>query len=55
MWTSRPATPARVILDSAARLLAGLIVMGTHGASGFERLMLGSVTGKVLRKPCALC
>ena len=27
-----------------------LIVMGTHGRSGFERLVLGSVTEKVLRK-----
>jgi nucleotide-binding universal stress UspA family protein len=42
--------PAREILDWAARLPADLIVMGTHGASGFERLMLGSVTEKVLRK-----
>jgi nucleotide-binding universal stress UspA family protein len=42
--------PAREILASAARLPADLIVMGTHGASGFERLMLGSVTEKVLRK-----
>ena len=25
-------------------------VMGTHGASGFEHLLLGSVTEKVLRK-----
>jgi nucleotide-binding universal stress UspA family protein len=32
---------------------ADLVVMGTHGASGFERLMMGSVTEKVLRKaPC---
>src|SRR5262245_9796774 len=27
-----------------------LIVIGTHGASGFEHLILGSVTEKVLRK-----
>ena len=27
-----------------------LLVMGTHGRSGFERLVLGSVTEKVLRK-----
>lgn len=38
------------ILDLAQSLPADLIVMGTHGASGFERLMLGSVTEKVLRR-----
>jgi nucleotide-binding universal stress UspA family protein len=38
------------ILVHAERLPADLIVMGTHGRSGFERLMLGSVTEKVLRK-----
>lgn len=43
-------SPARTILDTAEQLAANLIVMGTHGASGFERLMLGSVTEKVLRK-----
>lgn len=42
--------PARSILDTAEQVAAQLIVMGTHGASGFERLMLGSVTEKVLRK-----
>jgi nucleotide-binding universal stress UspA family protein len=45
--------PAALILERAARLPADLIVMGTHGASGFEHLLLGSVTEKVLRKaPC---
>jgi nucleotide-binding universal stress UspA family protein len=29
---------------------ADLLVMGTHGRSGFEQLLLGSVTEKVLRK-----
>jgi nucleotide-binding universal stress UspA family protein len=42
--------PARHILESAAQWPADMIVMGTHGASGFERLVLGSVTEKVLRK-----
>jgi nucleotide-binding universal stress UspA family protein len=42
--------PARSILETADRIQANLIVMGTHGASGFERLVLGSVTEKVLRK-----
>lgn len=38
------------ILQLAAALPADLIVMGTHGLSGFERLLLGSVTEKTLRK-----
>jgi nucleotide-binding universal stress UspA family protein len=42
--------PAREILDCAATLPAHLIVMGTHGLSGFEHLLLGSVAEKVLRK-----
>jgi len=45
--------PARVIVQDAMDLPADLIVMGTHGASGFERLILGSVTEMVLRHaPC---
>jgi nucleotide-binding universal stress UspA family protein len=44
---------AGVIVDHAVRTSADLVVMGTHGRSGFERLLLGSVTEKVLRKaPC---
>ena len=42
--------PARQILEHADRHGVNLIVMGTHGATGFERLILGSVTEKVLRK-----
>ncbi len=38
------------ILSAADEIQADLIVMGTHGISGFERLLLGSVTEKVLRK-----
>ena len=38
------------ILEHARALPASLIVMGTHGRGGIERLMLGSVTEKVLRK-----
>jgi nucleotide-binding universal stress UspA family protein len=41
-------------IDAAARDLgADLIVMGTHGRSGLPRLVIGSVTEKVLRiAPC---
>jgi len=38
------------ILEQAAATRADLVVMGTHGNSGFEHLVLGSVTEKVLRK-----
>jgi nucleotide-binding universal stress UspA family protein len=38
------------ILDVARALPADLVVMGTHGRSGFERLMVGSVTERILRK-----
>jgi len=45
--------PAREILACASDIQADLIVMGTHGLSGFEHLVLGSVTEKVLRRaPC---
>jgi nucleotide-binding universal stress UspA family protein len=37
------------ILHQVDRLSADLIVLGTHGRSGFEHLLLGSVTEKVLR------
>jgi len=41
------------ILSFAKARHADLIVLGTHGWRGFDRLMLGSVTEQVLRK--ALC
>lgn len=40
----------REILGQARRLGADLLVMGTHGRSGFERMLLGSTTEKVLRR-----
>jgi nucleotide-binding universal stress UspA family protein len=38
------------VVDLARTLPADLLVMGTHGRGGFERLVLGSVAEKVLRK-----
>jgi nucleotide-binding universal stress UspA family protein len=46
----RTGAPAPQILQYAAEVTTDLLVLGTHGRSGFERLMLGSVTEKVLRK-----
>lgn len=42
--------PDEEILARAERRDADLVVMGTHGASGFKHLLLGSVTEKVLRQ-----
>ena len=58
-WTSRSANveivlsrgnPVKEIVSLADSLQVDLLVMGSHGRSGFERLWLGSVTEKVLRK-----
>lgn len=46
----REGNTAGEILDQAATMKADLLVIGTHGRSGFERLLLGSVAEKVLRK-----
>lgn len=44
------ATPANEILSVADELSADLIVVGTRGASGFTRLLLGSVAEEILRR-----
>ncbi|OFW31224.1 MAG: hypothetical protein A3H97_10020 [Acidobacteria bacterium RIFCSPLOWO2_02_FULL_65_29] len=38
-----------LIVNCAAAMKADLLVMGTHGLGGFHRLLLGSVTEKVVR------
>ena len=44
---------AAEILAKASADASNLIVIGTHGHSGFERLILGSVAERVMRKaPC---
>ena len=46
-------TPWREIAEAAEALPADLIVMGTHGRTGLDHLLLGSVAEKVLRRaPC---
>jgi nucleotide-binding universal stress UspA family protein len=42
--------PVDEILRTTASLAADLIVIATHGTSGFRHLVLGSVTEKVLRQ-----
>lgn len=41
--------PHRAIVDSVDQLDADVVVMGTHGRTGLERFLLGSVTEKVVR------
>ncbi len=41
--------PHQVVLEQAAAIGADLLVLGTHGRTGFERLFLGSTTEKVLQ------
>lgn len=42
--------PCDAILKNARETGADLIIMGTHGHSGYERYFVGSVTNKVLHK-----
>ncbi len=49
----REGQPWREILTAAQELPADLVALGTHGRSGFERFLLGSVTEKLLALlPC---
>jgi nucleotide-binding universal stress UspA family protein len=51
--TAEAGDAAPTIVDQAVATNADLLVMGTHGRTGFNRLLLGSVTEKVLRQaPC---
>ncbi len=50
---ARAGGAASVIVDQAVGSSADLIVMGTHGRTGFNRLLMGSVAEKVVRQaPC---
>jgi len=56
-WESRQqvGSPLDVISDTVEDIGADLVVMGTHGRRGLERLFLGSTATKVLRRmPCAV-
>lgn len=47
--------PATEIVRYTADAGIDLIVMGTHGRSGLERLLVGSVTERVMREaPCSV-
>jgi universal stress protein A len=45
--------PFRAIVDEALAMDADLIVMGTHGRTGIQHLLLGSVAERIVRTaPC---
>ncbi|MDJ0974235.1 MAG: universal stress protein [Planctomycetota bacterium] len=49
----REGKPASAILESVAELGPDLVVMGTHGRSRLDHLLIGSVAERVVRKaPC---
>lgn len=47
--TAESPSVQKEVLIQASRLSADLVVMGTHGRSGFDRFFLGSVAEKTLR------
>lgn len=52
-WRLRVGVPHQEIVRAAAEETAELIVMGTRGRGGLERLRLGSVADRVIRTaPC---
>lgn len=51
----RVGTPAAVIVEHATHVRADLIVLGTQGRTGLDRMLLGSTTERVLhRAPCTV-
>jgi len=47
--------PSQVILETIAELEPDLVVMGTHGRTKLDHLLIGSVTERIIRHaPCAV-
>jgi nucleotide-binding universal stress UspA family protein len=52
-WRVQTGAPFEEIVRTAEEERAGMIVMGTHGRSGLNHLLLGSVAERVIRlAPC---
>ena len=51
----RSGSPITHVVEYAKEMAIDLIVMGTHGRSGFSHLLLGSVAENVVRRtPCSV-
>lgn len=51
---TRRGDPAKEILGAISRYESDILIMGTTGKTGLSRIMMGSVTEKVIRKvPCS--
>lgn len=51
--TIREGQPAETIIEEAENVGAKMIVIGSHGRTGFKRFLLGSVSGAVVsHAPC---
>jgi nucleotide-binding universal stress UspA family protein len=47
--------PAQLIVEEAVKKKVNMIVMGIHGRTGLKKLMMGSVTQKVIaHTPCSV-
>jgi nucleotide-binding universal stress UspA family protein len=46
---TRGVNPAEIIARQAKKLKTSMIIMGSHGRSGLQRLLLGSVAERTLR------
>ena len=49
IFSSEVGYPVDEILEKAKSLSCDLLIMGTHGRTGFDHLLIGSVAEKVLR------
>ena len=47
-WAVRNGDPAHALIEEAEAKGADLIALGTHGRTGLDRLVMGSVARKVL-------
>jgi nucleotide-binding universal stress UspA family protein len=45
----RGVNPAEIIARQAKKLKAAMIIMGSHGRTGLQRLILGSVAERTIR------